>query len=159
MDIARSGVETAGVDRINRLTRGGETVLMGWKKGRRRIGFAASKPTRPNPETEARMSVGAIALGVIALGTYIGACWRKSGNWIRVNFSAASADDSVRAVSAVAVASICWRGTGEGRQGLARVFVIEGKVSAAAAAIEGSKPPWNAIVTNDVAYVKARVEC
>lgn len=105
-------------------------------------------------------------------------------------FSVTSADDSVRAVSAVAVASICWRGTGEGRQGLARVFVIEGKVSAAAAAIDcsmigqhlvsvfgiqralssawmmggglvltGSKPPWNAIVTNDVAYVKARVEC
>lgn len=53
-------------------------------------------------------------------------------------FSVTSADDSVRAVSAVAVASICWRGTGEGRQGLARVFVIEGKVSAAAAAIDCS---------------------
>jgi hypothetical protein len=49
-------------------------VLMGWKKGRRRIGFAASKPTRPNPETDARMSVGAITLGVTALRTDVGAC-------------------------------------------------------------------------------------
>lgn len=85
MDIARSGVETAGADRMNRLTRGGETVLMGWKKGRRRIGFAASKPTRPSPETDARMSVGAITLDVVALRTDAGACWRKSGNWIRVD--------------------------------------------------------------------------
>lgn len=53
-------------------------------------------------------------------------------------FSVASAEDSDRAVSVVVVASICWRGTAEGRQGLARVFVIEGKVSAAAAAIDFS---------------------
>lgn len=53
-------------------------------------------------------------------------------------FSVASAEDSDRAVSVVAVASICWRDTAEGRQGLARVFVIEGKVSAAAAAIDCS---------------------
>lgn len=53
-------------------------------------------------------------------------------------FSVASAEDSDRAVSVVAVASICWRGTAEGRQGLARVVVIEGKVSAAAAAIDCS---------------------
>jgi hypothetical protein len=52
--------------------------------------------------------------------------------------SAASAEEFDRAVSVVAVASICWRGTTEGRQGLARVLVIEGKVSAAAAAIDCS---------------------
>lgn len=51
-----------------------------------------------------------------------------------LTFSVASAEDSDRAVSVVAVASIGWRGTAEGRHGRARVLVIEGKVSAAAAA-------------------------
>lgn len=40
-----------------------------------------------------------------------------------------------------------------------RVLVIEGKVSAAAATIEGSKPPWNAIAGSDAAYLKAKVGC
>lgn len=53
-----------------------------------------------------------------------------------LTFSVASAEDSNRAASAVAVASICWRGTAKDRQGLARVLVIEGKESAAAAAID-----------------------
>lgn len=55
-----------------------------------------------------------------------------------LTFSVASATEPVRAVSASVTASVCGRGTDEGRQGLMRVLVMEGKVSAAAATIDCS---------------------